>query len=126
MDPTDATGICSRAQAKMAEIKVVAAGSWNDVYHLYRDYVNCDDGAIAEGFSEVVTLQLAENWREVDQLSHLIRKTPEFQSFVVSHIGASVPVDRLLRIQFNASELCPSDLPSLCGAIRAAASDAAK
>jgi hypothetical protein len=117
---------CTQPEAQAAENQVPTAKNWYEIHEFYREYQHCDDGAIAEGFSEVVTLQPERSWKTVQQLGHLTRQDPGFHTFVIAHINASVPAERLTLIQSNASKSCPHDLQSLCRAIQVAAETAVK
>jgi len=87
----------------------------------FLQYAHCDDGAIAEGFSEATTLLLADHWEEIQQVSPMIASDPAFRKFIIWHIDETVPEDRLRRIARNASKQCPRNLKSLCQDIEAAA-----
>lgn len=126
MAPTYGFDTCTQQDAREAETQVPTARSWDEIYRLYRTYGSCDDGAVAEGFSEAITLQLEGNWEATHRLNYLIRSDPKFLQFVVAHISASVPIERLVRIESNAGRSCSADLRELCMAIRTAASAASK
>ena len=52
-------------------------------------YEHCDDGAIAEGFSESVSRLLVEDWRNVDYLFASPHSSAKFRAFVVKPVNVS-------------------------------------
>ena len=91
------------------------------MHRQFRLYGHCDDGAIAEGFSESVTRLLADRWATVRNVEPMIAADRDFGRFIVRHVDATVPPDRLQKIARNASERCPRNLKSFCADVRAAA-----
>jgi hypothetical protein len=118
--------ICAKNEAKAAETVAATARSWEQLYQQFKSYAHCDDGAIAEGFSESVTLLLAEHWREIRQLEARLKPDPTFREFVIRHIDETVPVERLKRITENSNKHCPRSLKALCRDIGAAAKKSAQ
>lgn len=112
---------CTREEAHAAEAIAATAQSWGQLHQQFERYAHCDDGAVAEGFSESVTNLLADRWGGVQQLEAVLGSDPGFRKFVIRHIDETVPVERLKRIARNAGKQCPKNLKSLCRDIRAAA-----
>jgi hypothetical protein len=52
----------------------------------------CDDGSIAEGFSESVTRLLADDWEALPALQSLTTMDASFQTFVLRHIDETAPL----------------------------------
>lgn len=115
------TCVCTRQQAQEAESVAATAKSWQQLHQQFERYEHCDDGAIAEGFSESVSLLLAKDWESIDQLKVILESDFSFLKFVLRHIDESVPADRLKQIAENAGKQCPRNLKKLCGDIEAAA-----
>jgi len=115
------TRICTKEEAQAAEAVAATARSWRQLHQQFERYSHCDDGAIAEGFSESVTLLLAEHWRDIRQLETILRSDPTFREFVIRHIDETVPGERLNRIAENASKRCPRRLKILCRDVEVAA-----
>jgi hypothetical protein len=114
---------CTQQEAQEAEIAVAAiAKSWRQLHQQFERYAHCDDGAIAEGFSESVSLLLAEHWEDIGQLGAISRIDAAFRNFVIRHTDESVPADRLKRIATNSTRRCPRSLSILCRDIEGAAS----
>ena len=106
--------ICTMEDAQSAEDVAATANSWARLHHYFERYSHCDDGAIAEGFSESVSQLLADQWRDIRQLDELVRSQSSFREFVLRHIDESPPAERLVRIGENARARCPQDLEGLC------------
>ena len=83
-------------------------------YRSYKRFSQCDDGAIAEGYSESVTKLLADDWKSFNRLVALTSRNKNFKSFVLKHIDESVPADRLAKIANNARSECSSSGKHLC------------
>ncbi len=118
--------ICTKKEAQEAEGVASAAKSWGELHQQFKRYAHCDDGAIGEGFSESVSVLLAEHWGDIGQLGAILKSDPAFRKFVVRHIDDTVPVDRLERISKNADKRCPLNLKKLCHDIEAAAASQEK
>ena len=79
------TRICTEDEAQKAEGVVAIVKSWERSHQHFKRYMHCDDGAIAEGFSESVSLLLAEHWGEIGQLGAILKSDPAFRKFVIKH-----------------------------------------
>lgn len=104
---------CTKEEAQSAEAVAATVNSWAQLKEQFDHYSHCDDGAIAEGFSESVSLLLADQWRDIPQLAEM-RPQPAFREFVLRHIDETAPEERLERIGENARERCPQGLEDLC------------
>ncbi|MGZ5008387.1 MAG: hypothetical protein ACXWE9_05865 [Methylobacter sp.] len=112
--------ICSQKEAQEAESVVAIVKSWETTHRQFQHYLHCDDGAIAEGFSEVISILLAKHWDGISQLGEIIKFDPSFDKFVIRHIDETVPVERLIQIANNASKQCPRNLKKFCRDIQVA------
>lgn len=112
---------CTKEEAQAAEGAVSTIRSWETLYQQFQRYSTCDDGAIAEGFSDAVTSLLVDHWQDIELFNTQAGQTPPFRVFVIRHIDDSVPVERLADIVRNATDHCPSDLTNLCHDIEKAA-----
>jgi molybdopterin-guanine dinucleotide biosynthesis protein len=108
---------CTTQESQSAEAVAAKADTWAELHALFERYGHCDDGAIAEGFSDSVTALLAEHWSEIPQLESTIRADAAFRKFVLRHIDESIPDERLMRIQTLAREQCAEGAEELCRAI---------
>ncbi len=114
---------CSRADAQAAEAIAGTLSSWQSIYSAYERYGRCDDGAIAEGFTDSVVHLLAANWASISEAQRLIAKSPSFRSFVVSHVNASADSDEIAKVSALASTQCPLSTTSFCKDILGAANE---
>ena len=84
-------------------------------------YRQCDDGSIAEGYSDRVVILLTERWSTVTTLSKLGRSNPEFERFVLSHVDGLMSPDQSKTIINNARKRCPVGAEKLCRRLEASA-----
>jgi molybdopterin-guanine dinucleotide biosynthesis protein len=115
-----AAATCSAEQAQQAEAVAATPSSWSHLHELFARFSACDDGAIAEGFTESVTVLLAEKWDRVQDLVSIAKGDSAFEDFAVRHIDESAPEERLARIAALATKQCPANAGALCSRIRAA------
>jgi len=113
---------CIKSDARQAEKDVDSLSDWDHVYRAYREFSQCDDGAIGEGYSDAVGKLLANDWGQLNHLLALTKTDKGFQRFVVKHIDETLPGDTLLRISTNARSSCPAGAQRLCSLIASAAS----
>jgi hypothetical protein len=77
---------CSNTDARRAEAQAETLRSWDDLYKSYTFYRQCDDAAIAEGYSESVARILVDHWITLPRLAQLARKDNEFRHFVIKQV----------------------------------------
>jgi proteic killer suppression protein len=53
---------CSQSLGTEAENAVDTMKSWSSIYSGFKKYKSCDDGGVAEGFTEAVVHLLASDW----------------------------------------------------------------
>lgn len=116
--------ICTKEEAQAAEAVAATAQSLGQLHRQFERYSHCDDGAIAEGFSEAVTFLLAERWQKVQRSYKVLRHDLAFRAFVIRHIDETVPTERLNHIAENAQKRCSSEMKELCLEIQIAAKKA--
>ncbi len=84
---------CTPAEAEAAERAAgTAQRSWAELHAQYAKFArdaDCDDGAIAEGWSEAVARLLADRWGELQALAQFVEADPAFLTFVLGHTDAS-------------------------------------
>ncbi|MFZ0637423.1 MAG: hypothetical protein WA755_06150 [Candidatus Acidiferrales bacterium] len=105
---------CTEAEEKLALDQADQLKDWNAVYRSFRRFAQCDDGAIAEGYSDTVGRLMAHDWKHFTALSKLAAGDKKFADFVLSHIDATVPSDELKPIETNARKSCPPGQAHLC------------
>ena len=111
---------CTEEEAQSAEVIVATIDSWMRLYQQFKRYAHCDDGAIAEGFSESISLLLAEQWEDIQEASTVLIPNSAFQEFIIKHIDETVPDKRLERVRKNIRERCPLSLEDFCHKIESA------
>lgn len=117
---------CTEAQGGRAEAEADGLRTWDALYKSYELYRSCDDGAIAEGYSESVARILVDHWNTLPRLADLGKKSSEFRQFVLKHIDATDDPSDLQRISQNAAKQCPTQLRTLCADLKTTASAALK
>jgi hypothetical protein len=83
------------------EREVDTLKTWQQVYDSFKRYSACDDGVIAEGYSDAVVKILAHKWSEVPQLSILIAHDEQFRNFVLRHTDATTDENDLEHVAAN-------------------------
>ena len=91
---------------------------WKDVFETYRRYSHCDDGAIAEGFTDSIARLLASKWESLPEMAAIADKNPDFKAFVLRHVDASADPRDLQRIAEFAKSKCLPQYRALCAALR--------
>jgi len=112
---------CPVADASKAETDVATLRDWRAVYESFVRYGRCDDGAIAEGYSETVGRLLTKDWQHFGDLLQWTRRSKAFELFVVRHVDATIADETLREIARNAEVQCPSNARRLCRLIARAA-----
>lgn len=112
---------CSQADVIAADEDVGKLKSWAAVYRTFQLYRQCDDGGIAEGYSDAVAVLLTEHWPEVTTLAKLSQTNPEFERFVLLHVDSLMSPDQGRIIIDNARNHCPAGLKKLCRRLEAKA-----
>ena len=110
---------CTAKEAIAADAEAGTLRSWPAIHASYLKYAKCDDGSIAEGYGESISLVLEERWVDLTELQALVERDKSFESFVLKHLNESVPAKRLAAIQAHARERCVPNLSRLCGWIAA-------
>jgi len=90
------------------------ARSWKHLHDAWRKYPDCDDGVVADSYSEFVVHTLATHWETLWEANWLMERDPAFRAFVLGHIDATTDVDELSRILANAKLVVPRGTASLC------------
>lgn len=119
-----ATRICAEQEAISAEMEADSLKTWAQVFAAYKQYRQCDDGGIAEGYSDSIATLLAERWDQLKTLMTLIRTDPKFETFVLRHVDATMSLEQSKTIEANVRLRCPRGANQLCVAIRRALDDA--
>ena len=105
---------CSRTDPDAVDKDLDRLTSWAAIYRTFRLYRQCDDGYIAEGYSDAVAKLFANHWETVPEFAKLARAHPEFDQFVFWHMDETVNLVDDLAIVDNARYRCPKGLKTLC------------
>ena len=91
--------------------------TWSGLYRLFKTFGQCDDGAIAEGFSEDVAQLFLKQWTHLEVLNRLMASDKSFKKFVLRHVDATLDEDELKVIADNSKSHCPTGEAQLCRSI---------
>jgi hypothetical protein len=105
---------CSDAAARRALDEAVTLRTWDTLYTSFKAYRQCDDGAIAEGYSESVARILVDHWKTLPELNRIAQKDAQFRHFVLRHLDATLNMDDVEKVKRKAMTQCPSGLNRLC------------
>jgi hypothetical protein len=108
---------CTRDEAIRAEKGLSSLGTWRDIHGSFKVFAQCDDGAIGEGYSNVVARSLSDDWSSLDQLSRLVAHDKSFGIFVLHHVDELMSPTQARKILDNAEHRCPPHAGQLCKAI---------
>jgi hypothetical protein len=109
---------CSHDDGVAAEAVTGYLDSWKNLHSAYKQFKQCDDGGIAEGFSEAVARLMADNWASLDRVLPLTYTDPAFEAWFVDHLDETDNNDDLVKIDHLAKVVCPAGARSLCHKIR--------
>jgi len=116
---------CSTPDANQADREAGRVRTWDALYHSYRRFApRCDDGSIAEGYSESVARILVDHWNTLPRLAELAEANHTFKKFVLRHVDATMDSGDLYKIRERALHDCPSDQKNICGQLKRAAEHA--
>jgi hypothetical protein len=105
---------CTTAQEKQALDEADRLPDWDAVHRSFIRFAHCDDGAIAEGYSDTVGRLLERDWNHVAALAKIVAADKRFENFVLRHIDETLPTDTLDSIASNAEKSCPKDHSAFC------------
>jgi len=117
---------CSTAMYNRADSSLGRAGrSWPTLFRHQQVFGSCDDGALAEGYSDAVAKLFADRWDRFGQFEALSARHPAFRRWVIRHIDSSATEDDLKKIVRN-TRSCRRDPngKKLCASVRQAATKA--
>src|SRR6266852_666382 len=102
-------GVCTREDAILADKSLDSLSDWRHVYESFKHYSHCDDGAIAEGYSDKIASLLVNHWDSVEELLHLWRAHPQFGRFVLAHVDELMSPAQAKNVIKNTRERCRPD-----------------
>lgn len=102
-------------EAFAAESVVDYLDSWKDIYKAFKEFGHCDDGAIAEGFDEAISVQWADQWKTLPEMIKYTKEDKEFKKFIYKRIGTeTIPFDRWEKVIKKAKAHCPKIAREFC------------
>jgi hypothetical protein len=107
-------GECTRQDVDAADAVLDHMDSWQSIASVFRHFAKCDDGYIAEGFSDRISRLLADHWEQVPDLVALSRTTPGLESFVVRHLDETIDFSDAKKISNFAWNSCPKGAELFC------------
>jgi|HubBroStandDraft_2_1064218.scaffolds.fasta_scaffold445525_2 hypothetical protein len=118
------TATCPLSKERAAGDAIDFLGNWQRIYEVYKKYRTCDDGYIAEGFSDGVSTLLAKHWDATPRLLAFTHTDRDFEQFVLRHVDATVAEDQPRLILDNARHQCPNGALVFCKALEQKAAEA--
>ncbi|PYK37719.1 MAG: hypothetical protein DME49_10770 [Verrucomicrobia bacterium] len=112
---------CTTTEARKAEAVIARLDRWEDIYRSFKMYRQCDDGAVAEAFSNSIVRMCAVRWDQFDVLRVFASSDKDFYSFVLRHIDATAAKTDIERAIVNSTKNCPVGANNICSAIAQAA-----
>jgi hypothetical protein len=106
---------CTPADAANAEKAIDRVVNWDQLYKSYQDHRHCDNGPVAEVFTEALLRCLVE-WKQVDSLAKTMERDKDYNAFVVRHLRAATPEDQK-SVYSRAKMNCPKGLDGWCTAL---------
>ncbi len=105
-------------EAYAAETVTDYLDSWKNVSRAFRDFGHCDDGSIAQGFDEAISLLWAKQWQKLPEMLKYTEDNKDFRTFIYKRIRSeTVPAERWQKILKNAQKECPKGGKKFCAEI---------
>jgi hypothetical protein len=111
---------CSSSDAVLAETIASSLRTAEELHRSFVQFKHCDDGGLAEGYSESVARLLADHWDKLNELHELVRNDVAFRKFVIRHIDETISCEDTKTIHVNATQKCPKRLKEFCAEIASA------
>jgi hypothetical protein len=108
--------LCTEAQVKQAQKEAEQLRDWDSVYRSFKRFGQCDEGGVAEAYSDSVSRLLARDWRHLDAFVRLT-SDQSFEQFVIRHVDETMSEDEAALVINNARLHCPPGARRLCESI---------
>lgn len=113
---------CPAAKYIQAEETLISARNTLDaLYQHFQIFGACDDGELAEGYSDAVAQILGQKWGQFENFPATLTSNPEFKFWILKHIDSSASVQDLKKIIVNSDKCIRDRVDTLCGPVRTAA-----
>ncbi len=99
---------------------------WDELYEIYLEFNRCDDGWMAEGFSDKVTQLLVSQWDSILTCHKYTQSELSFREFLLNHIDPTCDTDLLMIIESNSRLKCDKGMSAFCEEIGQRASQSIK
>ena len=103
---------CAPAEASAAEKVIDRVVNWDQLYKVYKEYKHCDQGPVAEVYTEALLRCLVE-WKKVEVLANSMAQDKDYNAWIVRHLRASTPEDQK-SVYSRAKMSCPKGLDEFC------------
>jgi hypothetical protein len=108
--------VCTEAEAQEAQKEADQLRDWDSMYRSFKRFSHCDEGEIAEAYSDSVGRLLARDWKDLDAFVRLT-SDQAFEEFVIRHIDETMSEDEAALVINNARLHCPPGAKRLCKSI---------
>ena len=108
--------VCTEAEVKEAQKEADQLRDWDSVYRSFKRFAHCDEGGIAEEYSDSVGRLLARDWKHLNTFVRL-SADQDFEQFVIRHVDETMSEDEAALVINNARLHCPSGAKRLCKSI---------
>jgi hypothetical protein len=98
------------------------SSDWTSLYAVVSTSRGCDDGWVAEVYSDRVSFLLSNRWPLLGDLAQIGESHPWFLEFVLKRLDETVSGDDMQRIREHTKRECPRAHGKLCKQIRKRAS----
>jgi hypothetical protein len=105
---------CTELDGYAAEKVASYIDSWKDMHFAFQEFRQCDDGGVAEGFSEADARLMSDHWSNLSDGLAFLRTDPSFKRFVISHLDETDNNADLVKIDRLARTACPAAAKSFC------------
>jgi hypothetical protein len=110
---------CTQLDGYAAEKVASYIDSWKDMHYAFKEFSQCDDGSVAEGFSEADARLMADHWPSLSEGLTFLRTDSVFERFVIRHLDETVANADLLKIDQLARTACPVAAKNFCAEVHA-------
>ena len=108
--------VCTEAEVKEALKEADQLTDWDSLYRSFKRFAHCDEGGIAEEYSDSVGRLLARDWKHLNAFVRLTTDQ-DFEQFVIRHVDETMSEDEAALVINNARLHCPLGAKRLCKSI---------
>lgn len=113
------TSRCTKLDGYAAEEVAGYIDSWKNMHFAFKEFNQCDDGSVAEGFSEADARLMADHWSNLSEGLTFLRTDSPFERFVIRHLDETVANADLVKIDQLARTACPVAAKNFCAEVHA-------